>query len=110
MRKKSLTKDERKIQIINWFSIRIQHDNDDYATSYEIARGMGLSPSTHLRKIIGELEDDGSLESTTLEKSGRWLSRGYRLKRGTFQRPPKQENSKIKFTFGPAHNRQMELF
>jgi hypothetical protein len=87
MRKKALTRDQRKIQIIQWFATRIQHDNDDYASVYEIAGGLGLSPSSHLAKIVMELVDEDKLEYATLERSGRWAGWGYRLKRGTFQRP-----------------------
>jgi len=107
-RKKALRKEEREIQVINWFAIRIQHDNDEYATCYEIARGLGLSASSHLGAILKGMEEKGSLESTALERSGRWPSRGYRLKRGTFERPKKQQ-TKIKLTFGRANARQLEL-
>jgi DNA-binding CsgD family transcriptional regulator len=108
MRKKALSHEEREIQVINWFAIRLQHDNDDYASCYEIAKGLGLSPSTHLRKILTVMEERETLESTKLERSGRWTGRGYRLKRGTFQRPPKQSQG-IRLTFGKANNRQLEL-
>ena len=87
MRKKALTKNERKIQIVTWFAIRIQHDNDDYASVYEIAGGLGLSPSSHLSRIVRELVTEDKLESSTLERSGRWAGWGYRLKRGTFEQP-----------------------
>lgn len=106
MRRKALSKGEREIQVINWFAIRIQHDNEEYATVYEIARGIGLSPSSHLSRIVHGLEEKGSLESIPLEKSGRWPSRGYRLKQGTFQRPAKQT---IKMNFTVRGIKQMEL-
>jgi hypothetical protein len=106
MRKKSLTKDERKIQIITWFAIRIQHDNDDYASAYEIAGGLGMSPSTHLNKIVKELVGEKRLESATLERSGRWTGRGYRLQRGTFERP---QPVQIPIKFHSRGIAQMEL-
>lgn len=106
MRKKALSVEEREIQVINWFAIRFQHDNENYATVYEIAKGLGLSPSTHLAKIVRGLEDKGSLESKPLERSGRWPSRGYRLAKGTFQRPPKQT---VKINFTVKGIKQMEL-
>lgn len=109
MRKKSLTKDERKIQIINWFAFRIQHDNESPASSYEIAKGLGLSPSTHLNKIIAELVEDQALESVPLNRAGRWLSsRGYMLKKGTFQRPPKQKRALV--INSARGTEQMEMF
>lgn len=107
-RKKALRVEEREIQVINWFAIRIQHDNEDYATMYEIAGGLGMSPSSHLNRILLGMVKKESLERVQIERSGRWTGWGYKLKSGTFQRPPKQE-SKIKFSFGRANNRQMEL-
>jgi len=106
MRKKALTKHERQIQIINWFAIRIQHDNEQYASLYEIARGLGMSPSTHLRAIIEIMVDEETLESAELSRSGRWTGRGYMLRKGTFQRPQKQT---IPINFTVRGNRQMEL-
>jgi hypothetical protein len=91
MRKKALTVEEREIQVINWFAIRIQHDNEEYATVYEIARGLGMSPSSHLRRIVSGLVVKGTLHVKDLDRAGRWPSRGYMLRKGTFQRPPKQE-------------------
>jgi hypothetical protein len=107
MRKKALTKDERKIQIINWFAIRIQRDNEDIASLSEIAKGLGLSPSSHLRAILDEMAyEDETLETSALERPGRWLGRGYMLKRGSFQRPAKQT---IKINFTVRGIKQMEL-
>jgi hypothetical protein len=107
MRKKALRVEEREIQVINWFVIRIQHDNDDWASMSEIAKGIGLSPSSHLRRILSGMVSNRSLEMSQLERPGRWAGWGYRLARGTFQRPP-QQTREIKFT----HNgvTQMELF
>jgi len=95
MRKKALLIEEREIQVINWFAIRIQHDNDEYATMPEIARGLGMSPSSHLLRILNGLVDVGALTKVEHNKSGRQLpngsqSWGYKLKEGTFQHPPKQ--------------------
>lgn len=108
MRRKSLTKDERKIQIVAWFSIRLQHDNEDYASMYEIARGVGLSPSSHLAHIIKQMVKDETLEDAPLERSGRFAnSRGYRLKQGTFQRPSKRQ---LTINFHSKGTKQMEIF
>jgi hypothetical protein len=107
MRKKALTKDERKIHIINWFTIRLQHDNDEWASMYQIAKGIGMSPSSHLANILYWMVNEGDLEDTLLNRAGRFKnSRGYRLKRGTFQRPTKQT---VKVNFTVKGIRQMEL-
>lgn len=107
MRKKALTKDERKIQIINWFSIRIQHDNEECATVHEVARGLGLSPSHKLRLIMNSMVDDGTLERNERHKSGRYDGWCYKLKEGTFQRPPKQQRT---LRINSAKGTQLEMF
>jgi len=106
MRKKALRPEEREIQVINWFANRIQNDNDSMASLSEIARGLGLSPSSHLRGILDNMVTRDMLECATLERPGRWIGKGYMLKRGTFQRPQKQ-TVKINFTVNGI--KQMEL-
>jgi hypothetical protein len=90
MKTKALDRAGRKMTIITWFAIRIQHDNYDYATSYEIARGIGLSASDKLRKILNEMVSDGTLKSVELHKSGRMKGSGYMLADNTYNRPRKQ--------------------
>lgn len=104
-RYKALTKNERQIQIITWFAIRVQGDNDEYATMSEIARGIGVSPSSKLRKIIDELVPT-KLEKTILQKPGRWDGWGYRLARGTFEVPRRQ----LVLNFTRKNEAQKELF
>jgi hypothetical protein len=106
MRKKALWRDEREIQVINWFAIRIQHDNEDMASMSEIARGIGVSPSSKLRKILNHMEAVGALTSQELVRPGRWKGRGYMLRSGTFQRPEKQT---IALNFTVKGIKQMEL-
>lgn len=107
MRKKALKKEERKIQIINWFAIRIQHDNERFATANEIARGMGLASSQKLRNWLYEMVAEGSLSAVEVQKQGRWPGLGFMLREGTFQRPKKQTRE-IKFTHRGVS--QLELF
>ncbi len=106
MRRKALTIEEREIQVINWFAIRIQHDNEEYATLYAIAKGLGLSPSSHLRRIVSGMVVKGMLHVLDLDKPGRWSGRGYMLRQGTFQRPQKKT---IAINFTVKGIRQMEL-
>ena len=107
MRKKALSKEDREILVINWFQIRLQHDNAEYASMYEIAKGIGMSPSSHLTRVLLWMVDKGTLDTKPLGKTGRFeSSRGYMLKNGTFARVPRQP---IKITFGSPNNRQMEL-
>lgn len=87
MKTKALDRVGRKRTIIIWFSIRIQHDDERPATSYEIAKGLGLSPSQKLRLVLNEMVSEGVLKVTEVQKQGRWKGRGYMLADGTYERP-----------------------
>lgn len=87
MKKKSFSRDERKVMIVTWFAIRVQKGNEKYATMPAIARGLGLEPSTHIANMLKEMCADGVLHSLPFEKSGRWDGSQYMLQEGTFDRP-----------------------
>lgn len=106
MRKKALSTEERRIQIVNWFAIRIQHGNEARATLYEIAKGLGMSPSSHLRRIVSHMVIDGVLHVEDMAKTGRWPGRGYMLRTGTFQRP---QATSLGISFKVNGIRQLEL-
>jgi len=106
MRKKALRQEDREIMVINWFTIRIQHDNDEYASVSEIAKGIGISPSSHLRKILSHMVENGTLDERKLIRPGRWDGRGYMLVSGSFQRPQKQT---IRLNFTQNGIKQLEL-
>lgn len=97
MKKRALTLEERETMIINWFAIRIQHDNEEPASMPTIARGIGLVPASKVTKMLNGLVEKGVLTKSKLEQSGRWTGSCWMLKAGTFQRPRK-ENKPIKFT------------
>lgn len=107
MKRKALTRKQREIQVVNWFEIRIQHGNEDFASMNQIAKGMGLSPSSKLTNMLLGMVESGQLTVAKLERSGRWTGRCYMLKSGTFQRPQKQTRE-IKFTCKGIS--QMEMF
>jgi hypothetical protein len=90
MRSKSLTKDQRKIQIIQWFRIRIMKDNYDTASLAQIARGLGMSPSSHLRAICESLVVDEILLPVEINRTGRWKGRGYMPNPDCFERPHRE--------------------
>lgn len=96
MRKKSLTKDEREIQIIQLFADRVQVDNWKSASMYEIARGLKMSPSSHLARLIKPLVDNGVLLKKRMKKSGRWDGWGYKPSKKHFRKP--QRTVVINFT------------
>lgn len=87
MKTKALDRAGRKRTIIIWFAIRIQHDNLKAATSYEIAKGLGLSASQKLRAILNEMASEGLLKTVEVKKQGRWKGSGYMLADGTYTRP-----------------------
>jgi len=99
---KALDRAGRERTVIMWFAIRIQHDNLSYASSYEIARGLGLSASGKFRSILGGMVSKGLLtkieagseeaqvlasEGLWKERQGRWKGSGYMLAEGTYERP-----------------------
>jgi hypothetical protein len=107
MKKKALDRAERKASIKLWFAIRIQHDNYEYATSYNIARGLDLAASGKLRTILSEMVAEGVLESVVVRKQGRWQGNGYRLAEGTYAAPKKRS---ISINKRGAAIGQMEMF
>ena len=106
MKRKALQRDARETQVINWFAIRIQNENEEPASMAEIARGLGLEPSSHLRSILTGLVVSGALGVERLERPGRWEGIGYMLKEGEFQRPAQQTRQII---FKVRGIEQMEL-
>lgn len=104
---KALDRAGRKASIKLWFAIRIQRDNDEYATSYDIARGLGLAASGKLRTILSEMVAEGVLESVVVHKQGRWQGNGYRLAKGTYAAPKKRS---ISINKRGAAIGQMEMF
>jgi len=107
MKHKALDRAGRKRTIIHLLAIRIQHDNYEYATSYDIARGLGLAASGKLRTILSEMVAEGVLESEVVHKQGRWQGIGYRLAEGTYAAPKKRS---IQINKRGAAIGQMELF
>lgn len=51
----------RKAQIIMHIYERTAGDTMPICTAYSIAKGIGLTPSTHVRKLLNELATEGWL-------------------------------------------------
>lgn len=103
MRKKSLTKDQRKIQIHKLFAGRIQEDNDNSLASLaQIARRLEMSPSSHLRALCESLVSDKILVARKIKRSGRWQGRGYRLAKNAYSKPVNR-NVVINFSLHGKH-------
>jgi len=92
MKRKALTKEERRNQVVMWFAIRIQNNNEAYATPHEIARGLGLEPSTKFRQMLNGMVEDSVLEAVPVAKSGRYPGKVYMLTAGTYVRPRRTIN------------------
>lgn len=102
---KALDRAGRKRTILIWFAVRIQHDNDSYATSYAIARGLGLSASSKFRSILNEMVSEGLLTKIDVRKTGRMDGSGYMLADGTYERPKRS----IKVNKKGVQKGQLEL-
>lgn len=97
MKTKAFSREERQAMITAWFALRIQKGNEKFATMNEIARGLGMSPSTHLQKIISGMCFKGQLMWRDRKKAGRWDGKEFMLMEGTFKRPqPRQIALKIR--------------
>lgn len=93
--------------IVTWFAIRVQKGNEGYATMNEIARGLGMSPSSHLTRILGEMMLEGILTMRGVRKPGRWFGYEYMLDPSTYERPrPRSVNLKV----NGRPEGQLELF
>jgi hypothetical protein len=90
MKHKALDRAGRKATIIQVFKIRLQHDNRSPATSYEVAKLLGLSASDKLRKILNEMVEDGTLKCVEHIKKGRMKGSGYMLAEDSENAPRKK--------------------
>lgn len=87
MRTKAFTRDERKAMIITWFALRVQNGNEDFATMNEIARGLGMSASSHLTHILFELNNEDKIAIRGTHRPGRWAGNEFMLMHGTYEAP-----------------------
>lgn len=62
MKTKALARDERKRMVILAFAVEVQNGNAGEMTMAQIARKIGLAPSTKLREMILEMVIDGQLD------------------------------------------------
>lgn len=93
MKKKSFPRHDRELMVVQWFAIRVQNGNLDYATMPAVARGVGLEPSSHFARILNGMVEAGKLDRRQVEKPGRWKGYEYMLYPGTFQQPQARQIS-----------------
>jgi len=76
--------------IVTWFALRVQNGNENYATVNEIARGLNMSPSSHLVNILHEMMLEYKLTMRGVQKPGRWFGHEYMLEPGTYEHPKRR--------------------
>lgn len=64
MKTKALSREERKVQILQAFRLKIMNGENGDMTIADIARLMHLSASSKLRDMVMELVIDGTLDFT----------------------------------------------
>jgi len=108
MAKKSLSRDERKRQIIHTLALWWARD-EHWRTSTQLARALGLEPSSHFNTILQELVAEESIVEIAQDAvPGKFLTRYFMLNPDNvtdFQR-----RRVIKIKKGGKIAGQMELF
>lgn len=69
-RKKALSREDRKRQIMLAFAVELQNGNEAEMTIADIARKIQQSPSSRLRDMVTELVIDGSIDFRVEEIPG----------------------------------------
>jgi len=90
MKTRSFSREERKVMIVTWFAIRIQNGNEKYASMNEIARGIGMKPSSHLLRLLKTMYETKHLMMKERFKPGRWHGYEFMLYPGTYEVPRRQ--------------------
>jgi hypothetical protein len=98
MARKNHTKEQQERRIIHLFAEWIKmHRREVWATSYEIARGLDMTPQSPFRKILNGMVDSGVLVSRKAHRPGRWQAVEYTLRPGTYRLPsPHMVNLKVR--------------
>jgi len=79
MGNKSLSRDDRKRQIIHTLALWWGRDNH-WRTSTQLARALGLEPSTHFNQILQELVCEESIVEMVQDAiPGKFLTRYFML-------------------------------
>lgn len=78
-KQKAYRRAQRKQQVIEQLTIWLQNDYAQQATSYKLAKALGMNASPHFNSILLEMVGDGILEMTVTDQPGRWATRMYKL-------------------------------
>lgn len=105
--RKAFTRDERKVMVVQWFAIRVQKGNEKFATMNEIAKGIGMTPSNHLLKILKEMYENKILMQKECFRPGRWRGWSFMLYPGTYTAPRARQ---IPLRMNGKEYGQLEMF
>lgn len=72
MKAKAFSRGERKAQIQAAFAVQIQQGLGNVMTVYGLAKKLNMAPSSHLQKIVKEMEEEGVLKSTYVVHRQGW--------------------------------------
>ena len=84
---KAYSRAERQTMIIQTLAIDVQHGRPPRCTVASMARRLGLEPSTHLRKIMGEMVEQGRLWAVSVYHRENRDKVIYSLPPGSYKEP-----------------------
>ena len=76
---KAYRRSKRKEQVINTLLILRQHENQTEATSYGLAKRLGMEPAQTFRDMLNEMVEEGDLNVVERDQTGRFRTRFYLL-------------------------------
>lgn len=107
MGQKAFKRVERKRSIMTAFAVMVTKSQSPRLTVAGIARKIGLEPSTHLRKIVAELVEEGTLIAELQDHRPGWQKVVYSLPPTSSWRPVPRL---VKLNVGGKAVGQLELF
>ncbi len=103
MRIRAMKREERKRQIVTYLEVGAEKDKHYCPSAVMIAKGLDLSPSHHLRKILDEMVEEGKIMSFDLPSRGvTEFRRYYRLIPGRRGRPKRTREIVVKHNGEPV--------
>jgi len=84
---KAMSREARKLSILQVFAIAIEHGKDAEFTQYDIGVKLNLAPGGHLQGILQEMVADGTLTVRTDQWRKNAVRHLYSLTPGTFKTP-----------------------
>lgn len=93
MRRRAYSRAERKEQIYLALMVRVQRGQPPKMTMYKLAHALDMSPSTHLTKILQEMERDGLIEAVWVKHRPNMKKCVWQLKEGTWAWPEKVQRA-----------------